>query len=51
MRPSKVRLADHIEGNIGIAVVDPFPTGVSGDDGKHNHAEAVDKARLEQGTA
>src|SRR5438552_5389066 len=35
---------DHVESDIGIAVVDPLPAAASGDDGKDNHAEAVHEA-------
>src|SRR5205809_2596967 len=39
---------DHVESDIGIAVVDPLPAAASGDDGKDNHAEAVHEAGLQQ---
>jgi hypothetical protein len=38
--------ADHLESDIGIAVVDPLPAAASGDDGKDNDAEAVDQMVL-----
>src|SRR5207247_7979323 len=42
---------DHVESDIGIAVVDPLPAAASGDDGKDNHAESVDEAGLQQRAA
>src|SRR5579872_2053462 len=43
--------ADHVERYVGIAVVDPFPAGVPGDDGKDNHPEPVDQAGRQQRAA
>src|SRR5689334_269727 len=40
--------ADHLECNIGIAIVDAVPTAGAGDDGKHDHAEAVHEAGFQQ---
>src|SRR5690349_24101212 len=36
--------ADHVECDIGIAVVDPLPAGAAGDHGKDDHAEPVHEA-------
>ena len=35
---------DHVENNVGIAVVDSFSATASGNEGKHNHAKSVYKA-------
>src|SRR4051794_22269293 len=43
--------ADHVKTNIGITVVDPLATAAPRDDGKDNHAEAVDETRFEKGSA
>ena len=40
--------AEHVEGNIGIAVVDSVPTGAPGDDWEDDHAETVYKARRQE---
>ena len=36
---------NHVEGDIGITVVDPFGAGPSGDDGEDDHPEAIHEAR------
>src|SRR5690349_19677924 len=43
--------ADHVQRNIGIAVVDPFPAAASGDNGKDDHAEAVHQTGLQERAA
>src|SRR5262249_43613740 len=40
--------ADHVESNIGIAVVDAVPTAGAGDDGKDDHTEAVHEPGLQE---
>lgn len=37
----------HIEGNIGITIVDTFAAGLPSDDREDDHSETVDKASLE----
>src|SRR5687768_6582111 len=41
-------VVDHIERDVGIAVVDAFRAGGTGDHGKDDHPETVYKTRLEQ---
>lgn len=40
--------SNHVEGDIGIAVVDPLVAGVPGDHGEDDHAETVHEACLEE---
>src|SRR5436190_10862274 len=39
---------NHLEGDIGIPVVDPVAAGASGDHGEDDHAETVHQACLEE---
>ena len=39
---------DHVEGDVGIAVVDPFPARAPGDHREDEHPEAIDQAGRQQ---
>lgn len=41
----------HVEGNVGVAVIDPFLAGGASDDREHHHPEPVDKAGYQQRAA
>ena len=52
LEPAVERSAgDHVERDIGIAVVDPVAAGAPGDHREDDHAETVDQARLEERAA
>jgi hypothetical protein len=44
-------VVDHLEGDVGIAVVDAFCTRGAGDHRKHDDTEAIDEAGTEQRAA
>jgi hypothetical protein len=43
--------ANHVEGDVRVPVVNPVPTGASGDDWEDDHAETVHETGIQEGTA